>query len=63
MVIRSSLLEQDDEIYPTYENVTFGHWKKELIVDLPNEIWLPHAVAWVQGLVAMQHMIYEWSDK
>ena len=54
--------EQDDRIYPTYEIVSF-RCEKELIVDLPVEIQLPHAVAQVQGLVAIQHMIYEWSDK
>ncbi|KAF8531103.1 hypothetical protein JB92DRAFT_3167860 [Gautieria morchelliformis] len=46
------MLEWDGGEYPASELIRFGR-KKEIIVDLPLAIWMPWALAWVQGLYAM----------
>ncbi|KAF8590167.1 hypothetical protein K439DRAFT_1330909, partial [Ramaria rubella] len=42
--------EWEDGEYPAYEHTTFGCHKKEITVNTPVVIWLPHAIAWCQAL-------------
>ncbi|KAF8580861.1 hypothetical protein K439DRAFT_1619442 [Ramaria rubella] len=43
--------EWEDGEYPAYEHTMFGCHKKEITVDTPVAIWLPHAIAWCQALL------------
>ncbi|KAF8592312.1 hypothetical protein K439DRAFT_1324997, partial [Ramaria rubella] len=52
----------EDE-YPASEPMTFRRQKKEIAVELPSSIWLPHAIAWGQALHCMQTFMYQLSDE
>ncbi|EIM82167.1 uncharacterized protein STEHIDRAFT_114791 [Stereum hirsutum FP-91666 SS1] len=52
--------EWAERYYPLSETITFGvGGKKKLKVILPEEIWWPRALAWVQGLDLMQTMLVD----
>ncbi|KAF8588119.1 hypothetical protein K439DRAFT_1613864 [Ramaria rubella] len=51
--------EWEENEYPTYEPLKCGCKRKELIVELPTEVWYPHAVTWVWGLHALNQVIFE----
>jgi hypothetical protein len=51
-----------EDTYPGFEIVTYGRRKKDIVVELPEEIWLPRAIAWGQGLYAMQTLLYQLND-
>jgi hypothetical protein len=54
--------EWGDEGYPTYEVIPAGrNRRRELRVSLPDQIWRPRAVVWVQGLYAMTN-ISSWEQ-
>ncbi|KAF8590164.1 hypothetical protein K439DRAFT_1612164 [Ramaria rubella] len=55
--------EWENGEYPSYELMMFGHRKKEISVELPASIWLPHAIAWGQALHCMQSFIFQIGDK
>ncbi|KAF8587698.1 hypothetical protein K439DRAFT_1337257, partial [Ramaria rubella] len=51
--------EWEENEYPTYEPLKCGHKHKELIFELPTEVWYPHAVTWVWGLHALNQVIFK----
>jgi hypothetical protein len=55
--------EWDEDGYPRHEMITFGRRKKEFIIDLPEAIWLPRAITWVQGLHTLQSILYSLGDE
>ena len=53
--------EWGDEGYPSYETISMGRrCSKKITTELPQAIWLPRAIAWVQGLHAMQTLLYQF---
>jgi hypothetical protein len=48
--------EWEDETYPVMETINPGTRGKQIIVELPKAIWLPHAVLFVQGLDVMTRL-------
>jgi hypothetical protein len=54
--------EWNDSNYPAYESIRVGCRGKNLVVELPEAIWLPRAIAWAQGLHIMQTMLYQIED-
>ncbi|KAF8514657.1 hypothetical protein JB92DRAFT_2718882, partial [Gautieria morchelliformis] len=53
--------EQEDG-YPVFESIRVGRRARELVVELPESIWFPRAVAWSQGLHIMQTLLYQLED-
>ena len=47
------LEEWDEDGYPMSDSVKFG-CKREILVELPQSIWLQRAIAWGQGLHVME---------
>jgi hypothetical protein len=45
--------------YPSNETIKVGRGKKSVTVDLPTEVWWPHAVRWVQALDLMYRVVIE----
>ncbi|KAJ7588356.1 hypothetical protein C8J56DRAFT_785861, partial [Mycena floridula] len=55
--------EWEDGVYPTYEILHSGRrGTKELRISLPDEIWRPRAVQWVQALDIMTQLIERLRD-
>ena len=53
--------EWGDEGYPSYETFYMGRRRsKKCTTELLQSIWLPRAIAWVQGLHAMQTFVYQF---
>lgn len=51
--------EWEDGKYPSYEMIRSNrHGRKDLRVALPDGIWRPRAVLWVQALATMQQIQY-----
>jgi hypothetical protein len=40
--------------YPTYETINYGARGKALTIQLPEDVWFPRAVLWVQGLIVLR---------
>ena len=52
--------EWGDEGYPSRETLSMGRRsRKKITIELPQVIWLPRAIAWVQGLYTMQTILYQ----
>jgi hypothetical protein len=54
--------EWDANEYPTHQSLKCGRKGDELVIELPESIWLPRAVAWAQGLFIMKELVYEAED-
>ena len=55
------LEEWDEDGYPMSELVKFG-CKREILVELPQSIWLQRAIAWGQGLHVMETIRLGFSE-
>ena len=53
--------EWDEDSYPMSESVNFGH-KREIMVELPQSIWLQCAIAWGKELHAMETIKLGFSE-
>ncbi|KAJ7149583.1 hypothetical protein C8R46DRAFT_915629 [Mycena filopes] len=49
--------EWEDGSYPSMEAINPGTRGKEIVVELPRDIWLPRAVLFAQGLDALEHSL------
>jgi hypothetical protein len=54
--------EWDTNKYPTHQTLKCGWKGNDLVVELPESIWLPCAVAWAQALFVMKELMYEAED-
>ncbi|KAJ7727859.1 hypothetical protein DFH07DRAFT_970066 [Mycena maculata] len=54
--------EWEDEDYPETETIRTGTNGKELVVVLPRDDWLPHAVQWAQALDLFNRVLDEIDD-
>ncbi|KAF8592699.1 hypothetical protein K439DRAFT_1323238, partial [Ramaria rubella] len=54
--------EWDEDEYPSHEYLRVGRKESKLLVGLPVDIWYPWAVAWGQGLFALNRILFEVED-